>query len=421
MAGTIQAVRGMNDILPGESALWHSFEDTARDVFAQYGYRNIRTPIVEKTELFVRGVGEVTDIVEKEMYSFADHGEMLSLRPEGTAPTVRAMLEHNLLYDGPKRLWYSGPLFRHERPQKGRYRQYHTFGAEALGFPGPDIDIEQLIMVNRLWKRLGLSGMTLELNTIGTSDERRAFRAQLIAHFERQRERLDDDAKRRLHTNPLRILDSKNPAMQDLIEAAPKLWDVLGEPSRAVFQAVQKGVREAGIEYRINPRLVRGLDYYNSTVYEWVTTRLGAQSAVCSGGRYDGLFAQLGGKPTPGCGFGIGVERVLLLLQDDGRTASDAPDAYVVHVGERATRLAIEVAETLRDARLAIVVNAGGGSFKAQMKRADASGARWVLIVGDDEATANRVAVKPLRAAGEQIALAPEKVAAHIRAAVEKI
>jgi histidyl-tRNA synthetase len=421
MAGTIQAVRGMNDILPGESALWHSFEDTARDVFAQYGYRNIRTPIVEKTELFVRGVGEVTDIVEKEMYSFADHGEMLSLRPEGTAPTVRAMLEHNLLYDGPKRLWYSGPLFRHERPQKGRYRQYHTFGAEALGFPGPDIDIEQLIMVNRLWKRLGLSGMTLELNTIGTSDERRAFRAQLIAHFERQRERLDDDAKRRLHTNPLRILDSKNPAMQDLIEAAPKLWDVLGEPSRAVFQAVQKGVREAGIEYRINPRLVRGLDYYNSTVYEWVTTRLGAQSAVCSGGRYDGLFAQLGGKPTPGCGFGIGVERVLLLLQDDGRTASDAPDAYVVHVGERATRLAIEVAETLRDARLAIVVNAGGGSFKAQMKRADASGARWALIVGDDEATANRVAVKPLRAAGEQIALAPEKVAAHIRAAVEKI
>ena len=416
MAGTIQAVRGMNDVLPGETALWHWFEDTVRNVFGQYGYRNIRTPIVEKTELFVRGIGEVTDIVEKEMYSFDDHGEMLSLRPEGTAPTVRAALEHNLLYDGPKRLWYSGPLFRHERPQKGRYRQYHTFGAEALGFAGPDIDVEQLVMVGRLWKRLGLSGMTLELNSIGTSDERQAFRTQLIAHFERHSKLMDDDAKRRLHSNPLRILDSKNPAMQDLIETAPKLRDVLGDSSRAVFEAVQNGVRQAGIEYRVNPRLVRGLDYYNSTVYEWVTSRLGAQSAVCSGGRYDGLFAQLGGKPTPGCGFGIGVERVLLLLQDDGRTALDAPDAYVVHVGERATLLALEVAESLRDAGLAITVHAGGGNFGAQMKRADASGARFALIVGENEADARVVGVKPLRDAGEQIALPPGELAARLAA-----
>jgi len=414
MAGRIQAVRGMNDVLPDEATLWHVFEDTVRDVFEQYGYRNIRTPIVEKTELFVRAVGEATDIVEKEMYSFTDHDERLSLRPEGTAPTVRAALEHNMLYDGPKRLWYSGPLFRHERPQKGRYRQYHTFGVEALGFAGPDVDLEQLTMVGRLWRRLGLSGITLELNTIGSSEERRAFRPQLIAYFERHLESLDDDARRRLHTNPLRILDSKNPAMQTLIEDAPKLWDALGDDSRALFERVEAGVREAGIDFRVNPRLVRGLDYYNATVYEWVTTRLGAQSGVCSGGRYDGLVAQLGGKPTPGCGFGIGTERLLMLMQDAGRTASDAPDAYVVHVGDRATRLAMSVAENLRDAGLAIVVHAGGGNFGSQMRRADASGARFALIVGDDEAAANVVAVKPLRDPGEQVALPPGELVMRI-------
>jgi len=407
----------MNDVLPVESALWHAFETTAREVFTQYGYRNIRTPIVEKTELFVRGVGEATDIVEKEMYSFDDHGESLSLRPEGTAPTVRAALEHNLLYDGPKRLWYSGPLFRHERPQKGRYRQYHTFGAEALGFAGPDIDIEQLVMVGRLWKRLGLTDITLELNTIGSVDERREFRARLVEYFERHVDRLDEDSKRRLHSNPLRILDTKNPAMQEIVEGAPKLWGALGGTSRALFEAVERGVRDAGIAYRLNPRLVRGLDYYNATVYEWVTTRLGAQSGVCSGGRYDGLFTQLGGKSTPGCGFGIGVERVLLLLQDEGETASDAPDAYFVHVGERATRLALEVAETLRDAGLAITVHAGGGNFGAQMKRADASGARFALIVGDDEADANVVSVKPLRTSGEQVAVDPGGLASWLSGA----
>ena len=421
MAGTIQAVRGMNDVLPGEAALWHVFEDTSREVFEQYGYRNIRTPIVEKTDLFVRAVGEVTDIVEKEMYSFTDHDERLSLRPEATAPTVRAALEHNMLYDGPKRLWYSGPLFRHERPQKGRYRQYHTFGAEALGFAGPDVDLEQMRMIDRLWRRLGLSGITLEINTIGSSEERRAFRTQLIAYFERHMDTLDDDARRRLHSNPLRILDSKNPAMQALIEDAPRLWDSLGHESRTLFETVQEGVRAAGIGFRVNPRLVRGLDYYNATVYEWVTTRLGAQGAVCSGGRYDGLFSQLGGKPTPGCGFGVGTERVLMLMQDAGGVASDAPDAYMVHVGDRATRLAIAVAENLRDGGLAIIVHAGGGNFGSQMRRADASGARFALIVGDDEAAANVVGVKPLREPGEQVAVAPGELMMRIAPAANDV
>ena len=413
MANALQAVRGMNDVLPDEAALWEFFEDTVRDVFRQYGYRNLRTPIVEKTELFVRGVGEVTDIVEKEMYTFDDNGESLSLRPEGTAPTVRAALEHNLLYDGPKRLWYSGPLFRHERPQKGRYRQYHTFGAEALGFAGPDIDVELLVMVQRLWRRLGLTDITLELNTIGSASERRTFRDKLIVHFEQSRDLLDADAQRRLLTNPLRILDSKNPAMQEIIEAAPKLWDTLGEASRALFHEIQEGVRDAGISFRVNPRLVRGLDYYNATVFEWVSGRLGAQGAVCSGGRYDGLFEQLGGKPTPGCGFGIGTERVLLLLQDAGRKVDDAPLAYVVHAGVAAGSLARRVAETLRDSGHAVIVNAGGGSFKSQMKKADASGAGFAVVIGDDEVAAGTVAVKPLRAQGEQVAVPKATLASH--------
>jgi len=415
MANALQAVRGMNDVLPDAAPLWAFFEETVRDVFRQYGYRNIRTPIVEKTELFVRGVGEVTDIVEKEMYTFDDNGESLSLRPEGTAPTVRAALEHNLLYDGPKRLWYSGPLFRHERPQKGRYRQYDTFGAEALGFAGPDIDIELLVMAHRLWQRLGLADITLELNTIGSATERRAFREQLVAHFQKTPDLLDADAKRRLHTNPLRILDSKNPAMQEMIEAAPKLMDTLGAESRALFEEVQQGLRDAGIAYRVNPRLVRGLDYYNATVFEWVTTRLGAQSAVCSGGRYDGLFEQLGGKPTPGCGFGIGVDRIILLLQDAGRTIDAGPLAYVVHVGDAASPQARRVAETLRGDGHAVIVHAGGGSFKSQMKKADASGARFALLIGDDEAAAGTVAVKPLRAEGEQVAVPATALAAHLQ------
>jgi len=417
MPDKINAVRGMNDVLPAQSPLWELLEDAVRDVFRQYGYRNIRTPIVERTELFVRGVGQVTDIVEKEMYSFVDsmNGDNLSLRPEGTAPTVRAVLEHNLLYNGPQRLWYSGPLFRHERPQKGRYRQYHTFGAEALGFPGPDIDVELLMMARRLWQRLNLDGVQLQINTIGSAEERRAFRDTLIAYFERHQELLDDDAKRRLHANPLRILDSKNPAMQAMIEAAPKLIDAVGRDSRANFEAVQAGLHAAGIPFSINPRLVRGLDYYNLTVFEWVSDRLGAQSAVCSGGRYDGLCEQLGGKPTPGCGFGVGVERTLLLLEAHHIGHATAPDAYLVHQGEHAARFAFVAAERLRDCGLTVIYDCGGGSFKSQMKKADASGARHAVIVGDDEAQMREVSVKPLREAGEQTRCALERAAELIK------
>ena len=400
MTELIKAIRGMNDMLPDEAYRWQHLEDTVREVFQQYGYRNIRTPIVETTSLFVRGVGEVTDIVEKEMYSFEDamNGDKLSLRPEGTAPTVRAALEHNLLYNGAQRLWYGGPLFRHERPQKGRYRQYHTLGVEALGFAGPDIDIELLVLARRIWKRLGLTGITLQINTIGGNDERRVFRDKLITYFEQHKDVLDADAQRRLQSNPLRILDSKNPAMQTVIEAAPRLMDHLGDASRANFEAVLAGLKAAEIPYEINPRLVRGLDYYNLTVFEWVSGALGAQSAVCSGGRYDGLFEQLGGKPTPGCGFGIGVERLLLLLETEAQELPKLePDVWLVHQGTAADAIAPNVAEQLRDAGLKVVLHCGGGSFKSQMKKADSSGARFAVIIGDNEAAAGTLTVKPLR------------------------
>ena len=400
MTELIKAIRGMNDMLPDEAYRWQHLEDTVREVFQQYGYRNIRTPIVETTSLFVRGVGEVTDIVEKEMYSFEDamNGDKLSLRPEGTAPTVRAALEHNLLYNGAQRLWYGGPLFRHERPQKGRYRQYHTLGVEALGFAGPDIDIELLVLARRIWKRLGLTGITLQINTIGGNDERRVFRDKLITYFEQHKDVLDADAQRRLQSNPLRILDSKNPAMQTVIEAAPRLMDYLGDASRANFEAVLAGLKAAEIPYEINPRLVRGLDYYNLTVFEWVSGALGAQSAVCSGGRYDGLFEQLGGKPTPGCGFGIGVERLLLLLETEAQELPKLePDVWLVHQGAAADAVAPTVAEQLRDAGLKVVLHCGGGSFKSQMKKADSSGARFAVIIGDNEAAAGTLTVKPLR------------------------
>jgi len=407
----------MNDVLPDQSPLWEFFEDTVRGVFRQYGYRNIRTPIVERTELFVRGVGEVTDIVEKEMYSFVDamNGDPLSLRPEGTAPTVRAALEHNLLYNGPQRLWYSGPLFRHERPQKGRYRQYHTFGAEVLGLAGPEVDVELLVMARRLWQKLGIDGVELQINTIGSASERRAFRDRLITHFEAHKALLDDDAGRRLYTNPLRILDSKNPALQEMIEAAPRLIDALGESSRANFEAVQAGLREAGIAFSINPRLVRGLDYYNLTVFEWVSDRLGAQGAICSGGRYDGLFEQLGGKPTPGCGFGIGVERTILLLEESKIERRAVPDAYVAHHGEDAAQFAFGAAELLRDHGLAVTLDCSGASFKSQMKKADASGARYAVIVGADEVAAHEVSIKPLRETAEQTRCSVAKAADLIK------
>ncbi len=414
----IQAVRGMNDVLPDEAALWERFEDAVRGVFGQYGYRNLRVPVVEATPLFVRAIGEVTDVVEKEMYTFEDrlNGESLTLRPEATAGIVRAAIEHNLTYERPQRVWTAGPMFRHERPQKGRYRQFHQFDAEALGFAGPDVDAEQIVMLARLWRRLGLDSIRLEINSIGDPDERRAHRAALIAHFEGHRDLFDDDARRRLHTNPLRILDSKNPALQPVIAAAPRLIDCLSGAARAHFDGLQQLLADHGIAFSINPRLVRGLDYYNRTVFEWVTDRLGAQGTVAGGGRYDGLFEQLGGKPTPACGFAIGSERMVLLLQDAGTAPAAAPDAYVVHVGEQASRLAQAVAETLRDAGLSIVVNAGGGSFKTQMKKADGSGARFALIVGEDEVAANRVAMKPLRSAGDQVSLNPADLAARLTA-----
>ena len=401
----LQAVRGMNDVLPDEAALWLALEDAARRVFSLYGYRNLRVPLVEPTELFVRGIGEYTDVVETEMYTFDDRlsGESLTLRPEATAGIVRAAIEHSLCYERPQRVWLAGPMFRHERPQKGRYRQFHQFDVEALGFEGPDVDAEQIVMLARLWRELGVAdGIRLQVNSIGDPAERRAHRAALIEHFERHAPLLDESATRRLHANPLRILDSKTPSMQAMIAAAPKLVDRLGAESRAHFDGLSRALGDAGIAFDVNPRLVRGLDYYNRTVFEWVTDRLGSQGTVAGGGRYDGLFEALGGKPTPACGFAIGVERMILLLQQAKRAEADTPLAYVVHSGDAAAALAHEVAEALRDAGHAAVVNAGGGSFKSQMKKADASGARYALIVGEDEASARSVAVKPLREAGEQ-------------------
>jgi histidyl-tRNA synthetase len=419
-APTIQAVRGMNDVLPDEALLWERLEDAARTIFAQYGYRNLRVPIVEATGLFVRGIGDATDIVEKEMYSFEDrlNGESLTLRPEATAGIVRAAIEHHLTYERPQRVWTAGPMFRHERPQKGRYRQFHQFDVEALGFQGPDVDAEQIVMLSRLWAKLGLAGMSLHLNTIGDPDERLAHRRALVAYFGEHADALDEDSRRRLATNPLRILDSKNPSMQGIIAGAPKLVDQLGadSASRAHFEGVKAMLSEAGIAFEVNARLVRGLDYYNRTVFEWVTDRLGAQGTVAGGGRYDGLFEQLGGKATAACGFAIGVERMVLLLKDSEQTLESVPDAYVVHAGEAAAALARTTAERLRDAGLTVTVNAGGGSIKAQMRRADASGARWALIVGEDEASSNRIALKPLRVAGEQVSLPPDAVAKHIGA-----
>jgi histidyl-tRNA synthetase len=381
----------MNDILPDEAGLWLWFEEVVRDWLHSYGYRNIRMPLVEPTALFKRAIGEVTDIVEKEMYSFADalNGDELTLRPEGTASCVRAVLQHNLLYNAPQRLYYSGQMFRHERPQKGRYRQFHQFGVEALGFAGPDIDAEQILMCARLWHKLGLRDVALQLNTLGDAASRHRHRARLITHFEQHKDALDADATRRLHSNPLRILDSKNPAMQELIASAPKLMDELEDDALQHFAAVQDILRRHDVAFEINPRLVRGLDYYNRTVFEWVTTSLGAQGTICAGGRYDGLVEQVGGKPTPATGFAMGVERLLALLQDGGMTLPRPQvDVYVVHQGELAGRMASQVAERLRDDNLRVLLHCGGGSFKSQMKKADASGAYVAVVIGDDEAQA---------------------------------
>jgi len=402
----LSGVKGMNDLLPSDSLRWEHLEHVVAHWARSYGYRQIRTPIVEHTALFKRGIGEVTDIVEKEMYSFEDalNGEHLTLRPENTAGVVRAVIEHNLLYDGPRRLWYTGPMFRHERPQRGRYRQFHQIGIEALGFAGPDIDAEVIAMCQRLWDDLGLSGVNLQLNSIGDAPERREHREALIAYFEAHADLLDDDARRRLHSNPLRILDTKNPAMQALVEAAPKLGDYLGEESRLHFEGVQSLLRSIGIPFTINPRLVRGLDYYNRTVFEWVTDRLGAQGTICGGGRYDPLIGMLGGKPAPACGFAIGIERLLELMREcDVQVGDTGCDVYVVHQGATAASLAFQSAEALRTAGLEVILHASGGSFKSQFKRADASGAAYAVVIGEDEAAQGIAMVKSLRGpAGEQ-------------------
>lgn len=395
----IAGVKGMNDMLPEDAAVWEKFEDTARAVAASYGYRQIRTPILEATGLFARGVGEATDIVEKEMYSFTDsmNGEQLTLRPEGTSAVCRCAIEHNITYNAPQRLWYFGPMFRHERPQRGRYRQFYQFGCEALGFGGPDVDIELLSLTARLWKKLGIKA-SLQLNSLGAAEERARHREALVAYFNENYDVLDEDSRRRLTTNPLRILDTKNPEMQAMVEAAPRLLDFLGEDSRRFLGMLEAGVQALGIEYTINPRLVRGLDYYNHTVFEWVTDQLGSQGTICGGGRYDPLIKILGGRPTPAAGFAIGAERVIELVRAAG---GDAPvpacEIYIAHQGGHTEMTARQIGETLRDAGHSVIVHAGSTSFKSSMKRADQSLAQWAVICGENEVNAGQVAIKRLR------------------------
>ena len=411
MAEKLGAVKGMNDIVPPHSATWEWLEEQVRALMRAFAYRNIRTPIVEHTALFVRGLGEVTDIVEKEMYSFEDklNGEHLTLRPENTAGVVRAVAEHSMLYDGPKRLYYMGPMFRHERPQRGRYRQFHQIGAEALGFAGPDVDAELILLASALWQALGLKDVRLEINSLGQPEERKAHREQLIAYLERHSSQLDEDARRRLHSNPLRILDTKNPAMQEMVEGAPKLIDFLGEASLAHFDGLKAILEANGVAYRINPRLVRGLDYYNLSVFEFVTESLGAQGTICAGGRYDYLIGQIGGKPAPAVGWALGVERVLELVKEQGAAIPAlAPDAYAIIPDAAAMPVALKTLQALRRAGVSVQMHAAGpeglGSMKSQFKKADGSGARYALIFGADELAQAKVTVKALRdGAGAQV------------------
>lgn len=403
----ISAVKGMNDILPGESSKWEWLEATVRRLMASYAYRNIRTPIVEPTALFVRGLGEVTDIVEKEMYSFEDrlNGEALTLRPESTAGVVRAVVEHNMLYEGGKRLYYMGPMFRHERPQRGRYRQFHQIGAEVLGFQGPEIDAEVILLAHDLWKTIGLKDVRLELNSLGQPPERLAHRAALIAHFEKYPALLDEDAKRRLYTNPLRILDTKNPAMMEVVTSAPKLLDFLGDASLQHFNTVRNILDANGVSYSLNPRLVRGMDYYNLTVFEFITDQLGSQGTVCGGGRYDYLIEQVGGKSAPAVGWALGVERVLALLEEQGAQLPDAaPHAYAIVPDAQSLPMVLNYIRQLRDSGVNVQMHAGAGdgvgSMKSQFKKADSSGAQFALIFGPDELAQNMVSVKSLRDGG---------------------
>jgi len=406
MAKVIQSIRGMHDILPDQSAAWQHLEGTIRTLFTQYGYRELRTPVLEPTELFCRSIGEVTDIVEKEMYTFDDrNGDSLTLRPECTASCVRAGIQNGLLYNQQQRIWYIGPMFRHERPQKGRYRQFYQAGIETYGIPGPDIDAEVIAVSARLWRTLGIKNVELQLNSLGSNEARMQYREMLIEYLKQHEDVLDEDAKRRMLTNPLRVLDSKNPNMADVIAAAPQLLDHLDDESKEHFDRLKMLLDEMGIEYVINPRLVRGLDYYCRTVFEWVTTELGTQGTICAGGRYDGLVEQLGGKPTTGLGFAMGLERILLLLEEQNiDVPALAPHIYIVMQGEAAETSGLTLSETLRNQlpQLRIMSNCAGGSFKAQMKRADKSGAEYAIILGDNELSEGIVTIKPLRNQGEQ-------------------
>lgn len=419
MAKKIQAVRGMRDILPDQTPLWQFVENTARRVFQSYAYREIRTPVLEMTELFKRSIGEVTDIVEKEMYTFEDrNGDSLTLRPEGTAGCVRACMENGLLHNQVQRLWYQGAMFRHERPQKGRYRQFQQMGLEAYGMQGPDIDLEVILVTARLWRELGIPGLELQINTLGTPEERKTYRSRLVEYLRAHRDQLDEDSLRRLETNPLRVLDSKNPAMAGLIAAAPSLMDDLGEESRTHFEVITKGLDAAGVEYVVNTRLVRGLDYYSRTVFEWVTDLLGAQGTVCAGGRYDGLVEQLGGRPTPAIGFGMGVDRLVAVLEElAGEHSHGDPHAYLVLAGEQVQSPGMVLAETLRNALpgLRLQVNCGGGSFKSQFKKADRSGAQLALILGEDELQQRKAGIKWLREQREQLSVAHDELAEFLK------
>jgi len=419
MAQTLQTVRGMHDILPHETHAWQWFEGRVRTLMDVYGYDEIRTPLLERTELFKRSIGEVTDIVEKEMYTFTDrNGDSLSLRPEETASCVRSGIEHGLFHNRTQRLWYLGPMFRHERPQKGRYRQFHQFGVETFGMAGPDIDLELLLLGERLWRRLGLSSLvTLEINSLGTPESRAAYREALVAHFGAFRDRLDEQELRRLEENPLRLLDSKNPALGEVIAAAPALTDSLDDDSRAHFEWILAGLDRAGVRYRVNPRLVRGLDYYTGTVFEWVTDRLGAQGTVCAGGRYDGLVEQLGGRPVPAAGFALGIERLLAMLEAEGMLPEPAPPhACLIMAGEEAAAAGVLLAEELRDRIewLRLETLCGGGSLKSQFRRADRNGALLAIVLGADEIANDSVTIKPLRSGGEQVAVARRELPQHL-------
>ncbi len=403
----IQAITGMKDLLPEETPLWEKVEGVLRETVESYGYSEIRMPILEKTDLFVRSIGEVTDVVEKEMYSFEDvGGDKLSLRPEGTAGCVRACNEHGIIHNQERRLWYMGPMFRHEKPQKGRYREFHQFGIEVFGLKGPDIDAEILMLTNRIWQKFGISDhVKLELNSLGSSEERKQYRSKLVSFLEEHKDVLDEDSKRRMYTNPLRVLDSKNEAVQELLKDAPKLSDFFGEETLAHFNGLRKLLDEAGIHYEINDRLVRGLDYYNYTVFEWVTDLLGAQSTICGGGRYDGLVEQLGGQPSPAVGCAIGLERFMLVAEAVGQKESRGPvDVYFCSMGENARSRSFQIAEQLRTGikGLRLMMNCGDGAFKKQFKKADKSGARYALVLGDDELEKGMIAVKDLRNDGSQ-------------------